>query len=389
MKHALRLAVLIASGAIALLTPALAQDVTFADAPLGVVPTNFEPMQTGPGEPGRWQVVEDNGASGGKAVAQVSQDPTENRFPLLVHTPTVPADVEVKTKVKPVSGRVDQAGGLAIRLLDPNNYYLVRANALEGNVRFYKVVGGRREQLASADLPVAVNAWQGLMLRAQGDRFTVSFDGRELFTATDETFRTRRQGRILDQGRQRHALRLARHQAAATMMGEDDGVIGRLKHVPGPAVQPSCSGSCSRQGRCRKGGQVCRERGVDPTLNRKQDVHSGRVLEKLHGAFRGVRRPFRGIPTGRQRSCRRSPRSSCSGCSSPTITARGPWCWWPASEMCSARASTGFWAVSSRISRIGGGSQSSARPSPALRAGIIAMVDGLSCSAGHRLLAIR
>ena len=35
MKHALRLAVLIASGAIALLTPALAQDVTFADAPLG------------------------------------------------------------------------------------------------------------------------------------------------------------------------------------------------------------------------------------------------------------------------------------------------------------------------------------------------------------------
>ena len=39
------------------------------------------------------------------------------------------------------------------------------------------------------------------------------------------------------------------------MMGEDDGVIGRLKHVPGPAVQPSCSGSCSRQGRCRKGGQ--------------------------------------------------------------------------------------------------------------------------------------
>lgn len=190
MKHALRPAALIASGAIALLTPALAQDVTFADAPLGVMPTNFEPMQTGPGEPGRWQVVEDNGASGGKAVAQVSQDPTENRFPLLVHTPTAAADVEVKTKVKPVSGRVDQAGGLAIRLLDPNNYYLVRANALEGNVRFYKVVQGRREQLASADLPVAANTWQGLMLRAQGDRFTVSFDGRELFTATDETFRT-------------------------------------------------------------------------------------------------------------------------------------------------------------------------------------------------------
>jgi hypothetical protein len=191
MNHGLRLVVLIAAGAIALLpTFARAQSMTFADAPLGVVPKDFEPAQTGPGEPGRWEVVEDSGASGGKAVAQASQDPTENRFPLLINTLDVPADVEVKTKVKPVSGRVDQAGGLAIRLLDPNNYYLVRANALEGNVRFYKVVGGRREQLASADLPVAANEWQALMLRAQGDRFTASFNGRALFTTTDQTFRT-------------------------------------------------------------------------------------------------------------------------------------------------------------------------------------------------------
>lgn len=39
-----------------------------------------------------------------------------------------------------------------MRLLDRNNYYLVRANAFEGNVRFYKVVAGRRIQLAGADI---------------------------------------------------------------------------------------------------------------------------------------------------------------------------------------------------------------------------------------------
>ena len=167
-----------------------AQDVTFADAPLGVVPKDFEPMQTGPGGPGRWEVVEDGGESGGKAVVQMSQDPTENRFPLLIHMPTVPADVEVRTKVKPVAGRIDQAGGLAVRLQNQDNYYLVRANALEGNVRFYKVVGGRREQLASAELPVAANEWHDLALRAQGDRFTVSFNGRELLTASDQTLRS-------------------------------------------------------------------------------------------------------------------------------------------------------------------------------------------------------
>ena len=178
----IRVALLISSG--------LAQDVTFANAPLGVTPRDFEAMQTGPGQPGRWEVVGDSSASGGKAVAQLSQDTTVNRFPLLIYMPTVPADVEVRTKVKPVAGRVDQAGGLAVRLQNQDNYYLVRANALEGNVRFYKVVGGRRQQLASAELPVSANAWHDLSLRAQGDRFTVTFDGRELLRVSDQTFRS-------------------------------------------------------------------------------------------------------------------------------------------------------------------------------------------------------
>jgi hypothetical protein len=167
---------------------ASAQSITFADVSLGSAPKDFEPMQTGPGAPGRWEVVDDGEAPGGRAVAQVSQDPTDLRFPLLIHMPTEPADVEVTARIKPISGKVDQAGGLALRLQNQDNYYVVRANALEGNVRFYKVVGGRREQLAGANVPVASNQWHNLRLRAQGDRFTVTFDGRELFTATDRTF---------------------------------------------------------------------------------------------------------------------------------------------------------------------------------------------------------
>ena len=34
------------------------------------------------------------------------------------------------------SGKVDQAGGLAVRLSDPSNYYITRANALEDNHAF-------------------------------------------------------------------------------------------------------------------------------------------------------------------------------------------------------------------------------------------------------------
>nr|WP_268868902.1 hypothetical protein [Methylobacterium radiotolerans]WKV18917.1 LamG domain-containing protein [Methylobacterium radiotolerans JCM 2831] len=150
----------------------------------------FEAMQTGPGTPGRWETVVDAEAADGRAVVQTSDDPTDDRFPLLIRMATAPADVRVRTRIKPMAGSVDQAGGMALRLLDRNNYYLVRANALESNVRFYKVTAGRRVQLAGADLPVTAGAWHELAITAREDRFAVSFDGRELFTAVDETFRS-------------------------------------------------------------------------------------------------------------------------------------------------------------------------------------------------------
>jgi glycosyl hydrolase family 59 (putative galactocerebrosidase) len=75
-----------------------------------------------------------------------------------------------------------------VRLTTPDDYYVARANALEDNVRFYRVVQGRREQIAGIDTKVAGKEWHTLSLRAEGARFTVSFDGKELFSAEDPTF---------------------------------------------------------------------------------------------------------------------------------------------------------------------------------------------------------
>jgi glycosyl hydrolase family 59 (putative galactocerebrosidase) len=94
----------------------------------------------------------------------------------------------VVLRFKPVAGTVDQAGGIAVRLSSPDDYYVVRANALEDNVRFYRVLKGRREQLAGVDTKVSANAWHTLGLRAEGDKFTVMFDGKTLYTASDRTF---------------------------------------------------------------------------------------------------------------------------------------------------------------------------------------------------------
>lgn len=43
----------------------------------------------------------------------------------------------VEVKLKPISGRIDQAGGIVWRFKDGNNYYVTRANALENNVSLY------------------------------------------------------------------------------------------------------------------------------------------------------------------------------------------------------------------------------------------------------------
>ena len=87
-----------------------------------------------------------------------------------------------------MEGTIDQAGGIAVRLASADNYYVVRANALEDNVNFYRVVNGRRSQIKGVRTKVASNQWHTLGLRAEGDRFTVSFDGKPLFTAEDSTF---------------------------------------------------------------------------------------------------------------------------------------------------------------------------------------------------------
>jgi len=118
-------------------------------------------------------------------MAQLDADPVDYRFPLLAWRGLLVADVEASVRFKAVSGRGDRAGGLAVRVADANTYVVVRANALEDNVRLYRVVRGGRQQFAGADVRVPPGEWHTLGLRADGDRFTVTFNRRELFTARD------------------------------------------------------------------------------------------------------------------------------------------------------------------------------------------------------------
>jgi hypothetical protein len=166
---------------------AAAQTVTFGDGPAGSIPRDFETGVVGGGGPGKWEIVADPTAAGGRALAQVGTDRTDYRYLTASYSSVVAANVDVTTRFKAVAGQVDRAGGLVVRLVDANNYYVARANALEDNVRFYRVVQGKRQELASADIKVVSGAWHTLTLRAEGDLFTVLFNGKPMHATKDTT----------------------------------------------------------------------------------------------------------------------------------------------------------------------------------------------------------
>lgn len=143
------------------------------------------PALTGGGKPVHWEVVATPGAPVDRAIAETTRDRTGDRYPLCVDEDISAANVDVTLSFKPVEGRDDQAGGIAVRLRDADTYYVVRANALEDNVRLYHVIKGVRREFAGRNTKVASGHWHTLRLRLVGDTFEVSFDGQSMFAARD------------------------------------------------------------------------------------------------------------------------------------------------------------------------------------------------------------
>lgn len=141
--------------------------------------------RTGLGGPGAWAVRPDASAASGSTLIQTSTDTTDYRFPLAILEKASLRNGTVTVRFNAIAGGVDRAGGLAIRLADKDTYYVVRANALEDNVNFYRVSNGSRREIRGASAKVATGVWHTLGIKANGPAFTVSFDGAVLFTARD------------------------------------------------------------------------------------------------------------------------------------------------------------------------------------------------------------
>ena len=143
---------------------------------------------TGVGHPAQWEAVKDPVALGGWALSETGGDATDLHFPLCVSTQTIARDVDATLRFKAIGGTHARAAGLILRGQSANDYYVVRADALEGTVRLYRMLGGRRAMIKGEDkADVASDQWHALRVILKGNSFDVSLDDKPMFKATDSS----------------------------------------------------------------------------------------------------------------------------------------------------------------------------------------------------------
>lgn len=174
----------------------------FKAAAAGKTPPGFRSMVAGTGAPGDWQIIMDevpsllesltdhvSTASRRPVLGQLGTDPTDERFPMLVFDGEPFADFTLTTRFKIVGGTNEQMAGIAFRIQDEKNFYVIRASALGRNIRFYKVVNGVRSDPIGPELNMPKGVWHELKITCKGSEIRSELNGREAIPALrDYTF---------------------------------------------------------------------------------------------------------------------------------------------------------------------------------------------------------
>jgi hypothetical protein len=152
--------------------------VNFDNATAGALPTGWTALA------GAWKVEANATAPSAPNVLRQSQ--TDLPFPLVVDSQAgILGDVKVSARFNVLSGEKAQAGGVAFRVADKDNYYAARANGNEGNFALFHTIGGKREKLMEAESPTGTHTWLSITAEAKGKDITVWSGATKLFTYTE------------------------------------------------------------------------------------------------------------------------------------------------------------------------------------------------------------
>ena len=189
-------------GAVALSAPAEELALDFSQYSLGASPTGFVSKVSGAGKPGDWKIVEDevpaafeplspNAPKTAKrfVLAQLAQETTDEHFPLLIYNGETFGDFTLETHFKCVSGSVERMAGIAFRVQDEKNYYVLRASAPGNSFRFYKVVNGERSPPIGPQVEIPSGVWHEMSVECKGNQIRCLLNGKELIPLlTDNSF---------------------------------------------------------------------------------------------------------------------------------------------------------------------------------------------------------
>ncbi len=174
----------------------------FSQLPLGETPTGFTSTVTGEGGPGNWKIIEaevpslmaplsPNAPSGSKrrVLAQLSTNAADERFPLLIYNDEVYGDFTLNMRFNCADGKAEQMAGIAFRIQDEKNYYIVRASAKGNTFRFYKFVNGMRSAPIGPEIQIPSGVWHEMTVECKGNQIRCLLNGKEAIPAlTDNSF---------------------------------------------------------------------------------------------------------------------------------------------------------------------------------------------------------
>jgi len=138
----------------------------------------------------RWEIRKDQTAPTGPYVLAEVSNAAGSGCPLAIYNALSLRDGDVSVRIKAVSGREDQAGGVLFRYRDPNNYYLARENASTHNVAIFKVENGQSRQITpTVPHDISPNTWNILKVSVRGNRFQVYMNHHRILQTWDNSYR--------------------------------------------------------------------------------------------------------------------------------------------------------------------------------------------------------
>jgi hypothetical protein len=182
--------------------PAPAADLflDFSSLKPGPPPPEFRISLTGTGPLPDWRVLQVAAAPALPALipssptptsetvlAQVSEDITDERFPLLIYDKESFSDFTATLRFRTVAGRSERMAGLAFRFVDERNYYVVRASSLGNNLRFYKFVDGIRSDPIGPAIRLPSGEWNTLEISCRGNEIRCRLNDRDAIPPLNDT----------------------------------------------------------------------------------------------------------------------------------------------------------------------------------------------------------